>query len=195
MAKSAMAADSSLLPCIAARICLLRGKRTLLDSDLAKLYGVPTKRFNEQVRRNLARFPHDFMFQLSPEEFSDLRLHNVDSKAPPHGRGGRRHCPYAFTEHGAIMAATILNSPQATEVCVYVVRAFVQFRQTLESHNDFAQALAILEARLEVLMHRQGTFEGQTELQMAQIFEVLRKLASTPESKPSRPIGFIYPDS
>lgn len=77
----------------------------------------------------------------------------------------------------------------------YVVRAFVQFRQTLESHNDFAHALAILEARLEVLMHRQGTFEGQTELQMAQIFEVLRKLASTPESKPSRPIGFIYPDS
>ena len=195
MAKLAMTIGSSILPCIAARICLLRGKRTLLDSDLAKLYGVTTKRFNEQVGRNLSRFPHDFMFQLSPEEFADLKSQVATSNPPPSGRGGRRHLPYAFTEHGAIMAATILNSPQATEVCVYVVRAFVQFRQTLESHTEFSQALALLEARLELLVSRQGTFQDQAEFQITQIIETLRSLASRPEPSPSRPIGFVYPES
>lgn len=189
-----MAADSSLLPYIAARICVFRGKRTLLDSDLAKLYGVQTKRFNEQVRRNIARFPNDFMFQLTPEEFGDLKAQVATSSEPQGQRGGRRHLPYAFTEHGAIMAATILNSAQATEVCVYVVRAFVQFRQTLESHKEFSQALALLEAKLEVLMHRQVSFEEQAGAQISHILEALRNLASPPETT-SRPIGFIYPDS
>lgn len=95
------------------RILIVRGLRVMLDADLAELYGVPTKRFNEQVKRNLARFPVEFMFQLTAEEFRSLRS-QIATASP--GRGGRRHAPYAFTEHGAIMAATLLNSPKAVDV-------------------------------------------------------------------------------
>lgn len=101
---------------------MLRGQKVLLDAELAALYGVTTKRFNEQVRRNRERFPADFMFQLTAEEHEALRSHFATSKTAPTGRGGRRYLPYAFTEHGAIMAATILNSPRAVETSVYVVR-------------------------------------------------------------------------
>jgi hypothetical protein len=189
------------------RIRVLRGARTLLDADLAELYGVPTKRFNEQVRRNLARFPPDFMFQLTSDEFaamrsqcqtsnSDLRSQSATSNPnlkSQKSSGGRRHLPYAFTEHGAIMAATILNSSQATDVCVYVVRAFVQFRQALESQKDFAQALAVLEARLDLLAHRHDALEGQTQSQIAQILDALHSLSPPAEATSSRPIGFVYP--
>src|SRR3989338_4731766 len=121
--------DSSLLPLetITHRILLLRGQKVLLDADLAELYDVTTKRFNEQVRRNLVRFPTDFMFQLDEEEWAALRSQIATLKT---GRGQhRKYLPFAFTEHGAIMAATILNSPRATEVSVYVVRAFVRLRE------------------------------------------------------------------
>jgi len=103
-------------------ISVLRGNRVLLDGDLAELYGVETARLNQQVRRNLGRFPSDFMFQLTPAENEALMLQNAISKP---GRGGRRKLPLAFTEHGAIMVATVLNSGRAVEVSVYVVRAFV----------------------------------------------------------------------
>jgi ORF6N domain len=107
-------------------ILVFRGQRVLLDAELAALYGVTTKRFNEQVRRNRERFPEDFMFQLTPEESASLRSQFATLEG---GRGQhRKYLPYAFTEHGAIMAATILNSPQAVEMSVYVVRAFVQLR-------------------------------------------------------------------
>lgn len=119
-------------------IRVIRGQKVLLDADLAALYGVETKRFNEQVKRNQQRFPEDFMFQLTDEEFDDLRSQNATSNR---GRGGRRYLPYAFTEHGAIMAATILNSPWATEVSVYVVRAFVKLRELLASHRALAKRL------------------------------------------------------
>jgi len=103
-------------------ILVLRGHRVLLDTELSALYGVSTKRFNEQVRRNRERFPEDFMFQLTAEELTSLRSQNATSKAAPQGRGGRRYLPYAFTEHGAIMAATILNSPRAVEMSTSCVR-------------------------------------------------------------------------
>lgn len=110
------------------RILRIRGQRVILSTDLAELYGVPAKRLNEQVRRNKARFPEDFVFRLSREEAAALRSQIATSKR---GRGGARHLPYAFTEHGAIMAANVLNSRRAVQASVHVVRAFVRLRQTL----------------------------------------------------------------
>jgi hypothetical protein len=122
------AAQSALLPLEAITDCiaLVRGQKVLIDSDLATLYGVQTKRFNEAVKRNLARFPADFMFQLTAEEFAALRSQAVTSSE---SRGGRRYLPRAFTEHGAIMAASVLSSPRAIEVSMSVVRAFVRLRE------------------------------------------------------------------
>ena len=128
-------------------ILVLRGQRVLLDTDLATLYGVTTKRFNEQVRRNRERFPKDFMFQLTAEERATLRSQIATLKG---GRGQHsKYLPYAFTEHGAIMAATILNSPRAVEMSVYVVRAFVQLREMLTSNRELARRFAQLETRLD----------------------------------------------
>lgn len=124
-------------------ILIVRGQRVLLDSELADLYGVPTKRFNEQVRRNLKRFPADFMFQLTLAEATDLRSQFATSRS----HGGRRYAPHAFTEHGAIMAATILNSTRAIEMSVYVVRAFVQLRDVLASNKELARRLDQLESK------------------------------------------------
>lgn len=123
---------------IAHRILLVRGRKVLLDAELAALYGVSTKRFNEQVRRNAARFPEDFMFRLSANEWDSLRSQFATLKA---GRGQhRKYLPLVFTEHGAIMAATILNSSRATQVSVYVVRAFVRLRELLASNKALAVA-------------------------------------------------------
>ena len=117
-------------------IPVLRGHRVILDSELAALYGVSSKRFNEQVRRNRERFPADFMFQLTIEELAALRSQIATLKR---GRGQhRKYLPYAFTEHGAIMAATVLNSPRAVEMSVYVVRAFVHLRELLSSNRELA---------------------------------------------------------
>jgi len=132
---------------IAQSIRVLRGQRVLLDTDLADLYGVSTKRLNEQVRRNLERFPADFMFQLTGAELLALRLQNVTLKK---GRGRhRKYRPYAFTEHGAIMAATILNSDHAVAVSVFVVRAFVKLREVLASNKELLQKFETLERKLE----------------------------------------------
>ena len=117
------------------------GQRVLLDADLATLYDVTTKRFNEQVKRNLDRFPEDFMFQLTEEEFAALRSQFATSNQ---GRGGRRYLPYAFTEHGTIMVATILNSQRAMEMSVYVVRTFVQLRNLLASNQEVMRQLTEL---------------------------------------------------
>ena len=128
-------------------ILVVRGHRVILDAELAALYGVSTKRFNEQARRNLARFPADFMFRLSEAEEQILRSHFATSKSA--GRGGRRYLPYAFTEHGAIMAATILNSPRAVEMSVYVVRAFVKLRELLATSAALSRKLDELEQKLQ----------------------------------------------
>ena len=126
-------------------ILLLRGQKIMLDATLADLYGVTTKRLNEQVKRNRNRFPEDFMFQLSFQEAAVLRSHIATSTS---GHGGRRTLPNVFTEHGVIMAATVLNSPRAIEVSLLVVRAFVRLRQFLASHKELASKLAELERRL-----------------------------------------------
>lgn len=170
---------------IAQSILLLRGQKVLLDTDLAELYGVTTKRFNEQVRRNLERFPGDFMFQLTQAEWESLRSQFATLKT---GRGQhRKYLPYAFTEHGAIMAATILNSPRATEVSVYVVRAFVQLRDLLAGNKELAAKLAELETRIE----RKLDSHDQA---IAGLIDAIRELMRPPEPSKKRPIGFVIPE-
>lgn len=161
---------------IARAILVLRGQRVLLDETLARLYGVTTKRFNEQVRRNTARFPADFMFQLTAEEYQSLRSQFATLKA---GRGQhRKYLPYAFTEHGAIMAATILNSPRAVEMSVYVVRAFVKLRELLASNAALARKLDELERKYQ---HHDKAITA--------ILSAIRELMNPPEPK-HRSIGF-----
>ena len=123
-----------------------RGERVILDADLARIYGVPTKRLNEQVRRNGDRFPPDFVFLLTRQEVAYLRSQIATSSS---GYGGRRYLPYAFTEHGAIMAANVLNSPQAVQMSVFVVRAFLKMRALLADTRVLAKKLADLEADLK----------------------------------------------
>ena len=127
-------------------ILLIRGEKVILDADLAALYGVETRRLNEQVIRNLHRFPDDFMFQLTRQELRALISQFAISNG---GRGGRTKLPYAFTEHGAIMAASVLNTPRAVEMSVFVVRAFVRLRAFLATHKELADKLAELERKLE----------------------------------------------
>lgn len=125
---------------IVQHISVLRGQRVLLDADLARLYGVPTKRLNEQVKRNARRFPEDFVFQLTQQEaktLTRLRSQNATLKKGRH----IKHLPYAFTEHGAIQAANVLNSDAAIEIGVHVVRAFVRLRQWLGTQKAFAAKL------------------------------------------------------
>lgn len=161
---------------IASRILLIRGRRVMLDSDLAELYGVATKRLNEQVKRNKARFPADFMFQLTPEEAANLRSPIATSKPQ---RGGSRYRPYAFTEHGCIMAAGVLNTPRAVEVSIYVVRAFVKLRELLSSHKELGLKLEELEKRVEV-----------HDDEILGLFEAIRQLIEPPEALKKR-IGFF----
>ncbi len=158
---------------LAGRIVVVRGQRVLLDSDLAQLYEVETKKFNQQIKRNPARFPSDFMFRLTDEEFESLRSQNVTSK-----RGGRRYLPLAFTEHGAIMAASVLNSDRAVEMSVYVVRAFVQLRSVLLDHKVLADKLDALERRVS---HHDNS--------LAEVIEAIRALMVQPKPA-NRPIGF-----
>src|SRR5216684_7003979 len=138
--------EMALVKPVESKILILRGHKVILDSDLAELYGVPAKRLNEQVKRNAERFPADFMFQLSPKEHDFLRSQIATSKK---GRGGRRYPPYAFTEHGAIMAATVLNSERAVQMSVFVVRAFVRLREMLATNRRLVAKLTELERRLE----------------------------------------------
>jgi len=124
----------------------VRGQKVILDSDLAAVYGVPAKRLNEQVKRNAKRFPSDFMFQLTSQEFDSLRSQIATLKK---GRGEhRKYLPYAFTENGAIMTANVLNSPQAVRMSVFVVRAFVKMRELLNATGELAEQLKVLEAKL-----------------------------------------------
>jgi len=173
------------------RILLVRGHKVLLDTDLALLYGVSTKRFNEQVRRNGARFPEDFTFRLSASEWHCLRSQIATLER---GRGRhRKYLPLAFTEHGAIMAATILNSPRAIEVSVYVVRAFVRLRETLAAHKDLAAKLHELEKKTEALALKHDALAGSTRNQFKQVFEAIRELLRPPDPI-RKPIGFVTPN-
>jgi len=164
---------------IAARILVVRGQRVLLDADLAALYGVSVKRLNEQLRRNLGRFPSDFVFRLTKQEGARLRSQSATSSW-----GGRRYAPYAFTEHGALMAATVLNSARAVEVSVYVVRAFVRLRDTLAAHRDLSKRLDELEARLQRKI-------GAHDRAIGEILDAIRRLMAPPEPPRRRGIGFV----
>lgn len=158
---------------LAGRILLIRGQRVLLDSDLAQLYAVETKRLNEQVKRNMGRFPKDFMFQLT-----ELELASLKSQIATSSWGGRRKLPLVFTEHGAIMAASVLNSDRAVQMSVYVVRAFVQLRELLVDHKALAEKLAALERRVA---HHDGS--------LAEVINAIRALMAQPKPA-TRPIGF-----
>lgn len=176
---------------IAGRIIELRGQRVMLDADLAALYGTSTGRFNEAVRRNLTRFPQDFMFPLTNQDLTALRSQIAILNT--HRGQHRKYSPYAFTEHGAIMAATILNSARAKEVSVYVVRAFVRLRETLATHKDLAAKLEELEQKTEALALRHDSLASNTRAQLRQVFDALRELMTPPEPS-RRPIGFITPE-
>src|SRR5208283_33804 len=131
---------------VESRIIFLRRRRVLLDSDLAELYRVTVKRLNQQVKRNVERFPEDSMFRLTPEENEILRSQIATSNR---GRGGRRYLPFVFTKHGAIMAASVLNSPRAVEMSIFVVRAFVRLNEILASNRELAAKVMELDRRLK----------------------------------------------
>ena len=147
----------------------------MLDSHLAGLYGVSTKRLNEQVKRNKQRFPADFVFQLTSAESRALRSQFATSNPR---RGGSRYRPYAFTEHGAMMVASVLNTRRAIQVSLYVVRAFIRLRQFLATHKELAGKLAELENRI-----------AEHDEEITALFEAIRRLMEPPD-KPGRPIGF-----
>lgn len=151
-------------------ILLLRGHKVMLDFDLAGLYGVETKVLNKAVKRNLARFPVDFMFELSEEEFAGLRFQFGTSRW-----GGRRYRPYAFTEQGVAMLSSVLRSGRAVNVNIEIMRAFVRLRAMLSSHEDLARRLAALEKKYDA--------------QFKAVFDAIRELM-TPPGPERRPIGF-----
>lgn len=171
------------------KILVIRGQRIILDSDLARLYGTTTKRLNEQVRRNAARFPEDFVFQLSASEldalsrsqFATLNSGQRSQKRPAPSRRGSnvKYRPYGFTEHGAIMAANLLRSEQAVKVSVFVVRAFVKLREMLATNRELSQKLAELERRLE-----------NHDEQIMALIGAIRQLMEEPKPKRKPPIGY-----
>jgi len=157
------------------KIYFIRGQKVMIDSDLAILYGVSTKRLNEQVKRNLDRFPMDFMFQLTVDEVQILRSQFATSSSD---WGGRRFLPRAFTEHGTVMLASVLNSPKAIDASIFVVRAFVRLREILSAHKDLSRKLTELEAKF-----------SKHDREILALFEAIRQLMRTPE-KSKRQIGF-----
>ncbi len=156
------------------KILLVRGEKVMLDADLAELYGVRTSNLNKAVKRNIDRFPHDFMFQLSQEEADSLRFQIGMSKET--GRGGRRYLPYVFTEQGVAMLSSVLNSERAVKVNIEIIRAFVRLRQMLASNAELARKLEALEKRYDA--------------QFRVVFDAIRQLMTPPESKKKDAIGF-----
>ena len=154
------------------KIYLIRGHKVMLDSDLAELYEVETKVLLQAVKRNVQRFPEDFMFQLNDQEFMNLRSQFVTSSS---GHGGRRYLPYVFSEQGVAMLSSVLNSERAVQVNIAIMRTFVKLRQMLASNADLARKLASLERK----------YDSQFKM----VFDAIRQLMTPPE-KPKRKIGF-----
>lgn len=171
-----MPASLQLVPIevIERRILIVREHRVMLDSQLAELYQVPTKRLNEAVKRNVSRFPEDFMFQLTAEEAELLRSQSTTSNER---RGGRRYLPYVFTEQGVAMLSTVLNSERAIAVNIAIMRTFVRLRQILAAHKNLA-------GRLEDM-------EKKTDQRFKIVFDVLKQFMEPPPGPPKRPIGFV----
>lgn len=170
---------------ITSAIRTIRNQKVLLDEDLARIYGVPTSALNRAVKRNLKRFPADFMFQLKEMEFENLKSQIAITSS----HGGRRTLPYAFTENGAIMAANVLNSPQAVRMSVFVVRAFVQMRELLGSTKDLAKQLAALEKKLTERLDGHETAIVDVLRRMMDILDP-PPLPAEEEPPPPREIGF-----
>lgn len=179
--KPAAAAQVIPVEFIEQKIYLIRGHKVMLDSDLAELYQVETFNLNKAVKRNLDRFPEDFMFQLTTEEAESLRFQIGISK--PQGRGGRRYLPYAFTEHGVAMLSSVLTSKRAVELNILIIRAFVRLREYLATHKDLARKLEDVERTQQ---------EHSAHIQ--QIYDYIQQLlAPTPEPQKRR-IGFTAPE-
>ncbi|MFC1643916.1 ORF6N domain-containing protein [Candidatus Omnitrophota bacterium] len=176
MKKKSKTADLIPHETIESKILLIRGKKVMLDRDLAKLYKVPTGRLNEQVKRNIERFPEDFMFQLTKEEFnnwlSQIAITNSEKM-------GQRHNPYAFTEQGVAMLSSVLNSKRAVQVNIAIMRVFVKLKEMLSTHKELMYKLAELERKIE-------KHDGE----ICAIFEAIRQLMEPPPEKPRRMIGF-----
>jgi phage regulator Rha-like protein len=156
---------------IQSKIFYIRGKKVMLDKDLAELYGVKTERLNRQVRRNIDRFPEDFLLQLTPEEITNLICHFGRSRW-----GGTRKLPFAFTEHGILMLSSVLNSKRAIQVNIQIMRTFTQLREMLVSHKDLRRKIEEMEKK----------YDHQFKI----VFQAIRELIEPPPSKPKRPIGF-----
>lgn len=169
--------NKSLVPVerVESRILLIRGQKVIIDVDLALLYGVPTKALNQAIRRNIARFPADFVFQLTEKEKEEVVTNCDHLKKLKYSH----QLPYAFSEHGAIMAANVLNSDRAMEASVFVVRAFIKLREMMATHKELAQKLAELEERLST--HDKA---------ICSLFDAIREMMNPPVPK-KRPIGFI----
>jgi hypothetical protein len=163
------------------RILLVRGQKVLVDADLGELYGVSTKRLNQQTRRNADRFPADFMFELTATEKAEVVVncnHLAKLRFSP-------ALPLAFTEHGALMADSVLNTPRAVEMSLYVVRAFVRLREVLATHKALAGKLREVERAV-------ATLDAKTDARFRETFDAIRALMAQPEPK-RRPIGFVTP--
>jgi ORF6N domain len=182
MPPSKATGDNRPLAEITRSIVVIRGHNVLLDASLAALYGVPTKRLNEQVRRNVRRFPEDFMFRLSANETLSLRSQNATSKFPAPSRGGRRYLPSAFTEQGVAMLSSVLHSEQAVAVNIEIMRAFLRMRALLQSNQELARRFEQLEARLDAKV-------AAHDDSIRAILAAIRALMKAPPA-PRRGIGF-----
>ncbi len=159
------------------KIYVVRGQKVMLDNDLALLYGVTTKRLNEQVKRNISRFPEDFMFQLTTDELDNLRSQIATSSLKSYG--GRRYMPYVFTEQGVAMLSGVLNSERAVQVNIGIMRAFVNMRKMLSTNEEVSKKLADIEDKL-----------GNHDEHFKKVFTAIRLLMNPP-SKSDKQIGFI----
>ena len=165
---------------IEGKIFMIRGHKMMLDKDLAELYGVPTKRLNEQVKRNIKRFPWDFMFQLTKKEslMFQIEASSLRSQFATSKRGGRRYLPYVFTEQGVAMLSSVLNSKRAIQVNIAIMRVFVKLREILSAHKELAHKLSQLERKIE-----------KHDAEIQGIFEAIRQLMK-PSGKSKHRIGF-----
>jgi hypothetical protein len=176
MAKRPSSRQELVLPgAIEPQILMIRGQKVLLDRDLAKLYLVSTKALNQAVRRNLDRFPEDFMFQLSQAELENWKSQFVTSNSA--AKMGLRRCPYAFTEQGVAMLSSVLKSKRAVQVNIAIMRAFVRLREILATHKDLAEKLRAMERK----------YDKQFQV----VFQILRQLTAPPPDSPKRRIGFV----
>ncbi len=169
----------------------VRGQRVMLDEDLAKLYGVPTKAFNQAVKRNQDRFPEDFRLQLTAEEVAALRSQSVTSK----GKGGRRYLPWAFTQEGIAMLSSVLSSPRAVSVNIEIMRAFVRMRRALTTHAEVLRRLGLVEAVVNEQSAKLGQHKAETKRDIDRLYLILNRLAKHIEpgdedGEPTPAVGF-----